>query len=743
MSTTARARSLYASGRLPEAAAMLTEILRRTPTDADAMQLLGVIDFQSGRRREGLHLAEQAVSLDPSNAEAWNNLGLMRHMNGDPAGALAAFVRATETNPLFETAWKHKGFVLQGDSRHEEALTAFVRAGDHPDVHFFRGNSLAALGRQAEALAEFERVIEQESKNGDAWHNRGNALVALGRPREGVESIKEALKWMAPASQPHCSLAAALMAAGRHDEALSVIDVVLKWDPTLARARELRIMIESALREMAAHASRLADIPDKDLGAIQERADLARVLQAQGKWREAVGLLSTAKNGGLRVLEALLLPPIFESSDAAGEALAHLEFGLANLEASPPRVDDPHRQVGITTFSLPYFGVSDRPYQERIARMYRQASELLRFEASHSPGKGRTRLGIVSALLTEHTVSRVFGGLIERFDRSRFETVFLQIGTSDADSEKLGRSVDRHVQLTGNLGAVQEQIAKEELDMLFFPEIGMDPLTYYLSFSRFAPVQVTTWGHPLTTGSPTMDYFVSSKHLERDDGQAEYSERLMLLPNLTTFYSRPESPPPWPLSDYGLPTDRRLYGCPQMPYKFHPDYDRVLASILERDDKGSLVLIEPQRAFFKQILIERWRRTHPILVERTIWLHLMPLDRFLRLLQLCDALLAPIQFGAGRSTLDAFGVGAPVVTFKGRYLKSRITYAAYKEIGFEDLIANSEEEYVDLAHRLAKDDDFRSSARRSIQEKSEALFESGAAVQELNDLMSRIAPGGS
>ena len=43
-----------------------------------------------------------------------------------------------------------------------------------------------------------------------------------------------------------------------------------------------------------------------------------------------------------------------------------------------------------------------------------------------------------------------------------------------------------------DLALAREQIARESLDILFIPEIGMDPLTYYLSFSRLAPIQLTT-----------------------------------------------------------------------------------------------------------------------------------------------------------------------------------------------------------------------------------------------------------
>jgi len=65
-----------------------------------------------------------------------------------------------------------------------------------------------------------------------------------------------------------------------------------------------------------------------------------------------------------------------------------------------------------------------------------------------------------------------------------------------------------------------------------FTEVGMDAVTYTLAFSRMAPIQCTTWGHPLTTGSPAIDWFISSELMETAESDGHYTERLARLPNL-------------------------------------------------------------------------------------------------------------------------------------------------------------------------------------------------------------------
>src|SRR5256885_1044518 len=78
------------------------------------------------------------------------------------------------------------------------------------------------------------------------------------------------------------------------------------------------------------------------------------------------------------------------------------------------------------------------------------------------------------------------------------------------------------------------------VDVLVYTDIGMDTTTYSLAFSRLAPVQCVTWGHPETTGLETIDYFVSSGEMETVEADNHYSERLVRLPSLTFYYHRSE-----------------------------------------------------------------------------------------------------------------------------------------------------------------------------------------------------------
>ncbi len=746
MDLLAQARALVAAGRLREAGAALSQILRAQPQNAGAMQLLAVVQFQTGFQKDALKLIERAVSIDPANGEAWANLGLMRHVLGDDESALEALTRAIAADPKNAEAYKNRAFILQSREEHGAAISDLEEALSlgltDSATYFFLGNSYAEIERHEMAIPAFRKALELDPDHADAWNNLGNSLVALEQFEEAVAALNKAAKYLKTRTIAHQNLASALYQLGRPDEALALVDQVLTWDPSFAKARELRATLLPELEQTERLAKALADAPEVGSEMTEARAALARSLQAQGKWRLAVDSLRAAKEPALQVLEAMTLPVIFESADMPKEALDHMEWKLAALAGKDMRIDNPDTEIGVTPFHLPYFGVSDRPYLDVLADVISKSCPNLQFTCSHTPRRsGRIRVGVVSALLNWHTVYFVFGPLIERLDRERFEIVFLQLGKSDAYTKRIVAAADKHVIVSGGLSQAQRTIAGEELDILVYPEIGMHVQTYYHAMSRLAPVQVTTWGHPMSSGSPVVDHYISARHLEREGAQAEYREKLALLDNLGMYFEPPAKPEKVSRADLGLPEGKRLYGCMQSAYKFHPDYDRVLSSILEQDDQGILVLPEPARPNFKQILKSRWAVSYPLVAEQALWVPPMALERFLGMLQLCDALLAPIQFGGGRSSFEAFGVGAPVVTHKGEFLKSRITYAAYAQMGMLDLVAESEEQYIHLALRLAKDRDWQRLMRREVQTRSDRIYRTSTAVAEVNDFLESIAPG--
>jgi protein O-GlcNAc transferase len=112
---------------------------------------------------------------------------------------------------------------------------------------------------------------------------------------------------------------------------------------------------------------------------------------------------------------------------------------------------------------------------------------------------------------------------------------------------------------------------------------------------------------------------------------------------------------------------------------------------------------------------------------------------YLRVLQLSDVVLDSVPFNGYNTTLDALAMGTPVVTLAGKTLRDRFGFGLYKAIGLDELIADSEADYVGLAVRLASDAAFRASCRNRIAAGGDRLFDDISAVREMERLMAGIA----
>ena len=183
--------------------------------------------------------------------------------------------------------------------------------------------------------------------------------------------------------------------------------------------------------------------------------------------------------------------------------------------------------------------------------------------ATRPPKGQRIRLGIVSGWFQDHTIFRLFlESWLAELDRDRFEIVAFHTGQShDRETARAATLSGRFVHGLTSAAQWREAVLREEPHVLLYPEVGMDPVAARLAAQRLAPVQCVAWGHPETTGMPTMDYFLSADLMEPPGADAHYTEQLVRLPGLGLHYT-PDDAPVDPLDRAPRQTDgavRRRY----------------------------------------------------------------------------------------------------------------------------------------------------------------------------------------
>jgi protein O-GlcNAc transferase len=461
---------------------------------------------------------------------------------------------------------------------------------------------------------------------------------------------------------------------------------------------------------------------------------LGHLLQDQSQLAAAEPHLQRAEqlqpDSLVRIVRETALAPIPQSLAALEIQRQSLLTNLDQLIAEEVIVD-PAERVVPNIFYAPYHGLNDRPVAERFGRIYR--SSIAEPIKSQSAGGRRIRVGLLSRFFCRHTIGRLNLGTVQQLDRKRFEVVVIFARQpEDEFAQEFVKAADRIVVLANQPAAALSQLRQLELDILFFTDVGMDPFTYALAFSRSAPIQCLTWGHPVTTGSPCMDYFISSERLEVPEADQHYTEKLVRLPDLAVFYRRPEVPPSDSFrSRWGLSVHDHLYGCPQTLFKFHPEFDPILADILAQDPQGRLILIQGRHPEWTEQLKVRLGKVLGSRVDRVTFLPRLSWPEFMALTAGVDVLLDPIHFGGGNTTYEALAAGTPVVSLPGQYMRSRITAALFHRIGITETLVESGRAYSELAVRLGTDREYREDLCQRTLAANAVLFEDVSGIRQL------------
>jgi len=646
--------------------------------NADAWYLLAAANHQLGTYEAAVRGYETVIALDPARCDAYYYLGNIKGQHQDHEGAIRCYRKAIELRPQFAEAARNLGASLQ------------------------------FLQRNQEAIACYRRYLEHGPACADIYLNLGNALADSGTYDDAIDCYREALKLDPGRPDLHLYIGNLLDELGRLDAALA------HYETAVSVKRD----------SVAAY---------RCLGA---------ALAEQGRPEDAVACYrngSFTGDAGLKVRLATVLPAIARSSEDLQRWRSRFESEITRLIDTPLRLTDPAKDVGCANFFLSYHGLSNRSLNIKLGELYRRACPSLLWTAPHCMAARRTsgklRVGFISRFLRNHSIGKTTRGLLANLSRDQFEAIALFVPpVHDDELTRLIRAAsDQALTLPRTLDAARESIAQLKLDVLFYQDIGMEPFTYFLAFSRLAPVQCTSFGHPDTTGIANMDYFVSNDLYETAQAQEHYSERLFLLRDLGTlaYYYRPRlAHGAKRREDFGLPARANLYLCPQTLFKFHPDFDAVLAEVLRGDPGGRVVLIEGETAMWRELLHARLRAACPDVAERVIFLPRQSGTDFSHLIEACDVMLDTLHFNGMNTSLEAFAVGTPVVTLPTALQRGRHTAGMYIKMGLDDCVAKDRDDYVRIALALGTEEDKRRQTKQEILQRNHVLFEDLRAVRE-------------
>lgn len=475
----------------------------------------------------------------------------------------------------------------------------------------------------------------------------------------------------------------------------------------------------------------------------------AKALLKSGKYDEAISLLNDAfaktKDAYLEINKHLLIPPTHGSHDELKSAREKLEDYLRNpvVSSNENNDEDPIDCFNHTFFYSAYQGQNDLSIQKLHTDFLYQQGPKLSFvspniSTSHC-GKKRKQLGICSNNFRNNTIGRFFLGFLERLNTDEWHIVLLVPPELKRDvyTEHYESFAADTVYLPQSIVDAQQTIAEQELDLLFYFDLTVTPFTHLLAHARLAPVQFTTWGHPVTSGIPTIDYYLSFDLMEPGNAAEHYTEKLIRLNHFPAWY-KPDVLQQSPLTRnyFKLPEEGALYCCGHQAFKFHPDFDNVLANILRKDKRGHIILINAWNPdTLMDTVKKRMQKTVPDVFPRIIFLNrLHPLE-YLSLATFVDVHLDPLHFGGGRTSFDLLANDKVIVTWPGEFQRGRVTYACYQLMNIETPIAKDWVDYVDIAVNIANDESLRKELEENIRTKKHKLLTPDSLTTDIEHFM--------
>lgn len=466
----------------------------------------------------------------------------------------------------------------------------------------------------------------------------------------------------------------------------------------------------------------------RDLAICYERID--NLEDASKLYQKLSESMPTDGTDSLR--QALLVKSIISDIDSIQITRENTNNKLDLHIKSARKISNPEIKNGVY-FYFSYHGECNKILNTKIAQAYLHGTPELAWTSPHIPDwskpSNKIKIGIISENLREHSIGHTSSGIIEKLDRSRFEVIVIHIGTPIKDTlhNWINSKADKVIYTDGNsLQSAREAISSIKLDIAFWQDIGMNPFSYFLAFSRLAPVQVTTFGHPDTTGIPNMDYFISSEFYETQNSDENYSEKLIRLPDAGTlsYYYHPQPAADLGRDHFGLSSSDNIYICPQTLFKIHPVMDDIFSKILEKDHRARFILIEPRETNMKPALLKRILKKYPHLESNLTFIpRITNPATYKALLKCSDVMLDTVYFNGQNTNLEAFSVGLPIVTLPSPLQRGRHTLGMYMAMNFLELVANSIDDYADIAIKLASESDFLIHCRTEIKNRRSVLYE--------------------
>ena len=528
------------------------------------------------------------------------------------------------------------------------------------------------------------KILNDHPEHADSIYLLGFISFRRGELESAIQLLKSAINLNQKDSKYFFALSLSLNAANRFEEALNACNRAIELNSRYSDAHLHRGTILKSLWQLsdAEESLRFYIELNPDIAAAHE--SLASVLNLQGRLTEAEQSLRRALN----------IQPNF--------AMAHSNLIFLQVAQDKMSCDDIY--------------IEQRHWDEihgKEGRLHRLPARTVNTEL-----KRRLRIGYVSPDFRTHAVSSFFEPLLAAHNRSRFEIFCYATHVqqfSDFTTERL-KGISEHWNFVTDLSDLDlaQLIHDDEIDILIdlAGHTGKNRLKTFTY--KPAPIQASYLGFFGASGLEAMDYWITDDILHPESTQEKTIESIYRLPRCSFCYQPPaQAPALTPCPNTG---NQVVFGSFHHRSKITAELIDTWSEILKQLPESKLFLMDKSMADAKtrhyliQQFIQNGVSTEQLSINTGV-----PYNEYLTTYSQVDIILDSFPRTGGTTTAEALWMGIPVITLAGRRYAGRISASKLMAVGLNDLIAHTQQEYIDKAISLAYDPERRINLRSNLR----------------------------
>jgi len=708
---------------IDEAIESYNEAIKKDPKLSDVYYNLANINLSLNKIEECISNIKKTIEINPSMVDAYLTYANALFYKKDYLNSIISLNTAISKKPTYIQAHINKGNALKELCKYEEALLSYKNAlvidPNNSEIHVNLGVINSLQENYNEAKKYYKKALELNANNALAYINIGALFQKENKLELALKFYNKSLELNPNNIVVISNLASLFSKLGKYEEAVAQYEYAIKLDKNNADLySNLGVMLHQMGRQSESrinHDIALSISPDS-LVYLWERAMCEIAASYVNDYSSDESIINFEKR--LKIIEEIVQErqEIYNTENIVGK---NQPYHIAYLNTNNVEILRKYGKLCADIMSKSVPNILNKPLIKEIKK------------------DEKIKIGIISSHIKYHSIWNAFlKGIVTQIDKKRFDLYIYYLDVTQDDQTIIASNcAKKFIMGQYSLKKWIDLISNDILDIIIYPEIGMNKLTTQLASLRIANIQCTSWGHPETSGLPTIDYYISAELTETTNSQEFYSESLLKLDNLGCYFE----PPSLDLAEYdflnnSLNTESKIFLCLGYSNKYHPDNDDILLSLIKKFPDYQFVFIQDVWGNYKILQNRLCEKLAVENLDNSNTLKFIPYpsrEGFNTLMSKSRLLLDTVYFSHFNTSMQALGNNLPVVTIEGQFMRSRATSGMLKMIQLDELVVVDKISFINLISRLVEDDKYYEFIRAKINNNVQLLYRDLSPIRSL------------